>query len=35
MTPMDRYFELLIKIPFRDEMQANYDPKKKLIREQP
>ncbi len=33
-TPMDRFFELIDKTPFSDEIEAYYDPSKEGIREQ-
>ena len=33
-SPMDRFFELIDKTPFSDEIEANYDPSKEGIREQ-
>jgi len=34
MTPIDRYLELKDMTPYWDEVEANYDPAKELIREQ-
>jgi hypothetical protein len=33
-SPMDRFFELIDKTPFSDEIESNYDPSKEGIREQ-